>query len=497
MGDIRKQSISSSLLIYMGFAFGALNTYLFTKEGFFDPSQYGLTQALVSMNQVFYSFACLGITSVMSRFYPYYYDSLKKNENDLLVVGFIVSMAGFALVVAGGIVFKPFFIQKFSEKSPQLVDYYFWLFPFTFFFLVFSILEAHAAIHKKTVFPNFLREGLVRVCTTLLILLYIFKVIPFDVFVKLFACIYGVTAFLLFAYLNKQKSLHFVFKISKVTRKKGKEMALFISYIFFGIVIHTVAQQIDSISITSQLGLQQLGIYTLSQYIATVVQVPQRGIAAIATPYMSQAWKDFNYAEIKRIYTRSSINLLIISLFIFFNIWLNVDNAYDLLRMDSAYETGKNVILLLGITRIIDMGTGVNSQLLYTSPAWRFEFYSGVILLALAFPLNYFLVRRYGIIGAAYSNVIAISIYNIIRIVFIYVRYRMQPFNEKTIWTILGAVIIYYIVYRLFSGFSGWGGMITRSVVFSGIFITLVYVFNLTPDFKPVLESVKTRLKRR
>src|SRR3982751_467826 len=133
MGTIRRQSISSSLLIYFGFAFGALNTYFFTKQGFFEPSQYGLTQAMVSMNLVFYSLASLGMVSVMSRFYPYYYDALKENENDLLALAFTFALAGFLLVVGGGVIFKSYFIRKFAEKSPQIVNYYFWLFPFTFF----------------------------------------------------------------------------------------------------------------------------------------------------------------------------------------------------------------------------------------------------------------------------------------------------------------------------------------------------------------------------
>ncbi|MEO6001054.1 MAG: lipopolysaccharide biosynthesis protein [Chitinophagaceae bacterium] len=497
MGDIRKQSISSSVLIYIGFAFGALNTILLTKQGFFDPAQYGLMQAMISINQVFYSFACFGVVSIMSRFYPYYYDSLKKNQNDLLTLAFAIAMIGFVLVVLGGFLFKPLFIQKFSEKSPEVVNYYFWLFPFTFFYLIFSILEAHAAIFKRTVFPNFLREGAFRMCTTVLILLYIFKLISFDLFIKIFACSYGVTAILLFAYLKKFGEIRFVFRISKVTRKRGKEIGVFIVYVFLGLVVFTLAQQADSISIASQQGAAQLGIYSLCTYIATVVQVPQRSMVAIATPYMAQAWKDANYPEIQRIYFRSSINLLIISLFIFCNIWLNLDEAYKLFNFDKAYEAGKYVILILGITKIIDMGTGVNSQLLYTSPSWRFEFYAGMILAGMAIPLNYFLVRHYGIMGAAYSGIISNTIYNAIRILYIYKKYNMQPFNIKTISSIACAIGAYFIIYFLTGSLGGWLGMIGKSILFSSLFILAIYQFKLTPDFMPIVDSIKTKLKRR
>lgn len=497
MGDIRKQSISSSVLIYVGFAFGALNTFLYTKQGFFDPAQYGLIQAMVSINLVLYSVAGLGVASLMSRFYPYYNDSLKKDENDLLAVAFTIAMIGFALVVFGGIIFKPLFIRKFSEKSPEVVNYYFWLFPFTFFYLIFSILEAHAAIYKRTVFPNFLREGALRMFTTLMIVLYIFKVISFDLFVKIFACSYGFTVLLLFLYLKRFGEFNLVFKISKVTRKKGREIGLFIGYVFFGIVISTLALQADSLAIASQQGAAQLGIFTLSSFIATVVQVPQRSMVSIATPYMAQAWKDMNYAEIKRIYFRSSITLLIISLFIFFNIWLNLDEAYKFFRIDKAYESGKYVVLVLGIAKIIDMGTGVNSQLLYTSPSWRFEFYANIALGALALPLNYFLIRAFGIIGAAYATLISGSIYNAIRIWYIYKKYHMQPFDIKTLKAVVSAVSLYFIVYLITPGLTGWSGMIGKSIIFSSLFVAVTYYLDLTPDLVPIINSVKARLKRR
>jgi O-antigen/teichoic acid export membrane protein len=496
MGDIRRQSLFSSALIYIGFLFGAVNTYFFTKEGFFNPLEYGLTQAMVSINQVFFAFASMGVMSAMGRFFPYYNDHLDEKENDLLGIAFTICMIGFVLVLAGGIIFQPFFIRKFQENSPQLVHYYYWLFPFTLFFLVFSLLETHAAINKQTVFPSFLREGMVRICTSILILLYIFKFISFDTFIKLFSCIYAVTSLWLFIYLKRQGKLRLVFKISPVTKQKGKEMLQYIGYVFFGIVIFNLAQQIDSISIGSQKGLAQLGIFTLSQYIATVVQVPQRGIAAIAGPYLSQAWKDKNYPEIDRIYSRSSINLLIIALLLFFNIWLNIDDAYTLLHLNKAFETGKYVVLILSITKIIDMGTGVNSQLLYTSPSWKFEFYSGIILLAFSLPLNYFLVKKMGIIGAAWSNIIAISIYNGIRILFIYKKYRMQPFTTKTIWAVVSSVAIYFIVYLLAGSRTGWIAMFVKSMVFSLLFIATAYFSNFTPDLKPILQSIRKRLQR-
>ena len=52
MSQIRKQSIISSVLVYIGFLIGFINTYLFTREGGFTQSQYGLTGIFVAVANI-------------------------------------------------------------------------------------------------------------------------------------------------------------------------------------------------------------------------------------------------------------------------------------------------------------------------------------------------------------------------------------------------------------------------------------------------------------
>jgi len=494
MASIRKQSIISSLLIYIGFIFGAINTYLFAKEGFFKPEEYGLTQIFISINIVFFSFANFGSTAIMSRFFPYYYDELDKKNNDLLTIALFLSLAGFIFVCAGSIFFEPIVVRKFSARSTLLVQYYYWILPMTFFYTIFMVLDAHSTINKKSVFPSFLRETGFRFMLTILIVLYLTHIITFDTFIKLFSFEYLLLIVFLIIYLFKINNLHFVFKISDVTKRKLKDMLALIAFVYGGNIVFNVAQNFDSITISSQVGLAYTGIFVLSNYIASIITVPQRSIVTVVTPYLSQAWKDGNHREIQRLYSRSSINLLIISILLFALIWLNIDEAYNLLKLDNAFRDGKYVILIIGIKFIIDMGTGVNSQLLYTSPSWRFEFLSGVVLLLFSIFLNYFLVKEYGIIGAAVAGFIALTIYNALRLSFIWVKYKMQPFSIKTLWTIILAVLCYFMVYMLMQNIAGWLSVILKSISFSLLFLTTIWYFKLSPDFHHLLHAVKKRI---
>ena len=139
------------------------------------------------------------------------------------------------------------------------------------------------------------------------------------------------------------------------------------------------------------------------------------------------------------------------------------------------------------------MGTGLNSQIIGTSTYWRFEFTSGIILLALTLPLNWQLTRMYGIIGPAYSNLISFTVFNIIRYWFLLKRFKMQPFTDKSIYTVLLAVATYFLCYWLFNDKTGFGWIVLRSSVFISVYATGMFLLKLTPDALPVILAVKKR----
>jgi O-antigen/teichoic acid export membrane protein len=497
MSSIRKQAIISSLLIYIGFAFGALNTFLFTRQGLFTPEQYGLTRAFIVIGSFFYGFAGFGLVSVIYKFYPYYKDNVAEDKNDLLTLALLVATIGFLITLTGGIVFKSLVVQKFIAKSPLILQYYYWVFPFTFFLLFFSILESYAWSSGISVIPNFLREAGFRLSTTLLIVLFIATGKDFDLFIKLFSLLYALSFLVLLGYLVKIHNFRLVFEISRVTRKFKKKMLVLMGYVYGGTLISTTASSVDFLAIASFRGLNFGAVFDFSSYVANVIQVPQRSVLSVAIPILSRAWKEKDFATLDKIYKRSSLNLLLVSVFLFGLIWVNYDNAITALHLNSIYEQGKWVVFLLAMKNIVDMGTGVNGQIIGTSVYWRFDFFSGIILLVLIVPLNIFMVKHYGIIGSAWSNLVSFIIYNSVRLIFLYRKFNMQPFSKYTVYTLLHSAACLFIIYYSFRGMGGISAMIIRTISYIMLYgITAVY-FDLSPDIKPVLNTVLKRLKIR
>lgn len=494
MGSIRKQTIISSVLIYIGFLVGFANHYLFTLNGSFTVEQFGLTRIFFDFAQNMMAFGALGAIPVIYKFYPYYKDNLEKEKIDLMSWAMVAAIIGFIIVLLSGLIFQPYFVKKFSERSPLVVQYYYWMFPFAMGMLFFSVIEGFSWALQLSVVSNFLKETVFRIITTILILLFYFKVISFESFIYIFAFQYLAIFLFLLIYLIKTDNLHFNFKISRVTRKFWKKILAMQSLLYGGTLIASIAATIDSFIIASIIGLKAVGIFVFAQYVANVLQVPQRSIQAVSSSFLARAWKDKNLTEINRIYSRSCINLLVMALFLFGNIWLNVREGINVLNIQTEYLDGMTVLFILSMVRIIDAGTGLNAMVINTSTLWRFDFISGVILIGLRLPLTYYLIKHYGIIGSAIAELIAYSTYNFIRYEFLRRKFNMQPFNAKTVYAILLSLAAYSVCYFAFGSLKGWTSIILNGIVFSGIMISGVFYFKLTPDAMQLYHVVKQKL---
>ena len=490
MSQIRKRSLKAATWIYLGFFIGAINTYLFTHQGWFRPEEYGLTRSLLDIGILVCAFSTMGSTSYLVKFFPYYSDNLEENQNDLLAIAIIVSFVGLVITTASLLLLEPLIIKKFGTNSPLLVEYFYYVIPLGFFVLLYNLLEAYSYGFNKGILTSLLKETIVRIYTTLIIVLKIFRVIDFHLFIILFALQYAVIVIILSLYLRIQNKLWINFSPSKVTFKFRKKIFAILGFTFIVIIVSVLRQSIDGIVLAAKLNLGKVAIFGLSSYLVSAMQAPFRSLVAITLPILSRAWKDKNVKEINRIYARSSINLLCFSLFLFFVVWLNFEKAIIIFNLDAAYLTGKWVFFILGIVAIIEMGTGVNEQIIGTSTFWRFELWTSLLLTLLIIPLSYFLTVNYGILGPALANLISFSIYNFLRFNFLWRKFRMQPFSKKTIEILLISFTSYVIVFLAFYSMSGLPSMIFSTVLFSIIYILLIYYRNISPDVKPVIASL-------
>jgi len=499
MGIIQKQGLKSSIYIILGFAIGAINLIVLSTT-FLTQTQIGLTRAVIDTSTTLVALCSLGSMNLIYKFQPYYKDYLSPKKNDLPIITFILSVIGFSIVALLCYTNKDFIIRKLG-KSPELANYFFLIFPYTFLVLIYSLLEAFAwGIHKTTL-TNFLKETLVRLLTMILILLFGLKVIGFNTFMSGFSLLYLLPVIIVATVLIKSGkwSLNFI-RISSVTRRLKKKMFTFGMFVMGGHFLSVLARTNDTILLFGLKGLTEVAVFSYSLYIIAVMDIPFRSLG-ITTPVLAQSWKDKDMKNISNIYTKSVTNLLVVGLAMFGLIWLNIHNlafflSHILSKGKQNYDMIEPLVLILGIAKVIDLGTGVNGNIIGTSNLWRFDFFTNVFNIVLSIPLNYLLIKHFGMIGLALSNLGALVIYNSVRYWVLWNKFDLQPYNWGHLKLILLCIIIYILIYFIPHNSNIYFDTIIRTITFSSLYLLLIYKTKIAPDIIQIIEKQLAKLRK-
>ncbi|MBC9934387.1 lipopolysaccharide biosynthesis protein [Chitinophaga qingshengii] len=492
MGIIRKQSIYSSIFIYIGFAFGAVNLIMLMPK-FLTKEEIGLTRVLIDVSTLLATCASLGAVPVINKFFPFYHEYLKPEKNDLPKLTLIVSLIGYGLFILFTLLFKGLIIRKFSGNSPLFITYFNGIYPLTFFILMFNMLEGFAWGLHKTVASNFLKEGGIRMASTIMLLLLAFAQISVGQYIDWFSLPYAIAAIILLIIIWRTGQLKFnPGGLSNVTRRLGKRMFIFSSYVFSSNVFTLLRKTNDVLIISSLHGLEQAGLFSYAIFVISFMEVPQRSMYAITTPILATAWKNKDLAKIQELYTKSSITLSIAGVGIFGAIWLSVHNL--VLYLGPGWELIVQIIFILGLAKMIDLITGINNQIIQTSNYWRFDFVSSIVVVFISIALNYILQKRIGTIGAAYADLITVGLFNLIRFGFIWIRFGMQPLNWKTLWAVLLGIGGVLLVQQLPFMLNMYVDTIVRSILFMGLFGAAVINARLSEDVNNGWEVIKGKI---
>jgi len=109
--------------------------------------------------------------------------------------------------------------------------------------------------------------------------------------------------------------------------------------------------------------------------------------------------------------------------------------------------------------------------------------------------LNYFMIKNFGILGAAFSNLIAISVFNFVRFIFLWKKYGWQPYSLKHIKILAISLLIFGVVYMIPFVMNIYLDTIVRSILFTGLFIPAIYYIKVSEEINEMVEKGMQRLK--
>ena len=494
MGVIAKQSIRGTIVTYLGIGVGIITTF-FVLTRFLTTEEIGLARVLIDAATLFIGLAQLGTNASIIRFYPYFKEKDSEEDHGFFFWALVVPFIGFLLFALVYWICRVPLGSWFGDKSPLFVEYYYFVLPLAFFMLYQTICESTCNVLMHIVVPRAVRELVVRVGLLAIYLLYAFRVISMDGLVIGICVNYSVAALV---------NLCYFFSLQRITLKPDwpflrahsdlvRRYLIYTGFLLLSAVTTVLAPTLSSFFVTAKMGLNNTGIFAIATYMAVLVSVPNRSVSAIASPQLSRAIKEQNREECSFLIRQVTRNMLLIGGFILLAIWLNIDLIFHILPNGATFATAKNVVLVLGVSQLV-LGTfTICLTALNYSRYFAISLLLSVVLTVSAILLNNYLVPRYGMEGAALSNLISYGIYYLLIIATIVPLGHFHVVDHRWVYVLLLLLAIFVLnaAWQTFlPAMNIWTDSICRSIVLLGGGAWIAYKAKLSPEINQ--QIVKT-----
>lgn len=492
MGVIKRQTIKSSLVSYIGVVIGAFNM-LYIFPAFLEAKEIGLYRVLFSAATLFSSISLLGTSQLQVRFFSFFED--KKDRSRFLTFNLIIATSGFLLYLVVFNLFKDPILSFYKKNSPLILDYYPLIYFITFLLMFFTFWSAYSRTLKRIVIPNLLKEVTTRVGVLILASFYAIAVISFDTFLNGVILVYTIIAGLVLVYSYRLQAVGFSSGFRKIDSDMLKRMLKFALFSTITGAAGSVVGNIDTLMVSGFKDLDQTGIYTIAFFMGAVIEIPKRSLSQIAAPIVAQSWKDNNLKEISSIYKKSSINQFVFGSFILICLWLNLDYVFEIMPNGEIYSQGKYVVVFIALGKLFDMITGVNSEIIANSRYYYFNLFFIVFLAVVTVLTNEYFIPIYGINGAAGASLLSLVLFNTLKLIFLLVKFKIQPFSVNTLKVILIGISITLLINLLPEFANPFINVLVRVVLVIILFVPLIIGLKVSEDLNQIWKGIVRKLR--
>ena len=467
MGIVFNQSYKNIIIISIAILIGAINTLYFYPV-FLKEEYYGLVVFLLATSNLLMPLVAFGSQHTIIKFYSYYSD---KDERDSFMSSVIFIPLLTILPITFLVIKFHDLIGNFLSVQNPIIESYVWvIFLVAFATSYFEVFYSWARVQLKSVFGNFLKEIFPRLSIFSLLVCVYLNIITKEDFVWWLTGFYYVRLIIMMIY-------SFNLYMPKIKFSLPSNIKSILTYSFFIFLAGSAASiliDIDKFMIPQKEVISQTAFYAVAVFIATVVEIPGRAMFQIINPLVAKALNENDIKELSNLYSKSSINLLIVAGLFFLLININIDPFYELMSNPS-YGDAIWVVLMISLSKLILMSFGCGPAILATAKFYKITLPFSILMAISVYFLNDVLIDIYSINGAALSTLLVVSIFTIVKIVYIKFKLNISPYSVHSLKVLLIICAIYFLFEFIAFSLSNILEILINTLLIAAIYSFLIY----------------------
>jgi O-antigen/teichoic acid export membrane protein len=241
---------------------------------------------------------------------------------------------------------------------------------------------------------------------------------------------------------------------------------------------------------------EQVGQYSVIQMVVSLIPVFNSSLNQAVAPMLAGLYADGNIDEMRGLIHQHTRWVIIATLPLFLiiafygNVFIGI--------FGKGYVVNVPVITLLALAQLVIAVLSSAGFMLSMTGKHMYEFYTMVFALACSVTLNYFLIPKYGIMGAAVGTLFAVVLANILRSIQVYKVHGIFPIGGgMTKPFLLGIASFSCIVFiaKYLCIRAGIPQAAVISIVFVLFYGLLIVKFGLIEDDRVLLNKMLNKMK--
>lgn len=438
MSVVARQGVKYSIIGYLGFLLGTFSAiFIFP----YDMEFYGKLRYILPTAEIIVPIIVFGLSFSNVKFFAKV--NADGKHHNMLSLSLLAVIINF-LIVVGGFFLIAFWFPDFKKleiwKMKNLI------LPLALVLALSSVFNKFLTNYKRVVVPNIFENFVPKLANLGAFCLFFFMGFAEKSAYGFFFMMFVISLFGYGLYTNRLEKVKFDFDLGYFKKDNFyREILTYSLFGFLGNIGNYIAIKIDSYMIGEFISFEENGIYNNIYSIISLIVVPQMGLFNLSAPIINKVLANGDYNELDRFHKKTSLSLFFLGLVLFCCIAVGFPYLADFMKNGEDLRSSEPIVWVLGFAMLFDLATGFNGHIISLSRYYKFNIVVMLILAVLTITTNMLFLKHTDleILGIAIAYAISLSLFNIIKIIFNYIKFKVFPLGIEMMYAmILGCISI-------------------------------------------------------
>ena len=238
----------------------------------------------------------------------------------------------------------------------------------------------------------------------------------------------------------------------------------------------------------------EVGVYSAVGRVAILVLLPLTSFNSIFAPMISELYGKGELSKLEDLFKTTTKWIFILSFPVFLLFILLSEPIMGI--FGQGFTAGAAALIILGTGELINAGVGSVGYMLMMTGRAKVVLFNSLVFLSLNVILNYLLIPKYSIIGAAIATGSSIAFVNILRLFEVYIFLKIHPFKLNFLKPCAAGFLTFLLIFFISKNIPSVSlfALIALSLLFASIYSLFIYMLKLEDDDKYILKLIYQKL---